>query len=378
MKKILFLIEDLKFGGVEVSLVNLLNSIDFEKHDYEITVLMWGDRYDVLEKLETNPHLKVKIVRIDALAFAFKILNRIISAEKTELLKNKIARALVFLTVKREHADVIIRYHHAVMKNLFVRLNNNSKKILWYHTSKYGSYLDEKYISNCNKIVVVNENCKKIMLSEDPQLSEKITVIENLIPYKEIRQKANVDINLFGKDTFNIVTCARISIAKGSDIVVNACKILSEQLESFKWYIVGEPTKDTMEYAEQIKNMIKEYGLEKQLILLGGKENPFPYFKQCDLYVQPSREEAQPLAVSEAQVCGAAIVSTDTVGAKSLIENDKTGYIVDISPEALAEKVYDLYNNRDKIAQVQKNVKNIDFDDKNKRIMESFYSIIEN
>lgn len=378
MKKILFLIEDLKFGGVEVSLVNLLNSIDFEKHDYEITVLMWGDRYDVLEKLETNPHLKVKIVRIDALAFAFKILNRIISAEKTELLKNKIARALVFLTVKREHADVIIRYHHAVMKNLFVRLNNNSKKILWYHTSKYGYYLDEKYTSNCDKIVVVNDDCREIMSQADPGLSNKLTVIENLVPYEEINLKADIQEKLFDESLFNIVTCARISIAKGSDIVVNACKILSEQLESFKWYIVGEPTKDTMEYAEQIKNMIKEYGLEKQLILLGGKKNPFPYFKQCDLYVQPSREESWGLTIAEAQVCGAAIVSTDTVGAKSLIENDKTGYIVDISPEALAEKVYDLYNNRDKIAQVQRNVKNIDFDDKNRRIMESFYSIIEN
>ena len=79
----------------------------------------------------------------------------------------------------------------------------------------------------------------------------------------------------------------------------------------------------------------------------------------------------------EAQICSLAVVTTNTVGGRQMVENGKTGFIVDISPEALAEKVYDLYNNRDKIAQVQKNVKNIDFDDKNRQIMESFYSIIE-
>ena len=43
MKKVLFLIEDLKFGGAEVSLVNLLNSLDFENHNFSTVLLMWGD-----------------------------------------------------------------------------------------------------------------------------------------------------------------------------------------------------------------------------------------------------------------------------------------------------------------------------------------------
>lgn len=41
-RKIVFLIEDLKFGGVEVSLINLLNSAEFEKHGYEAILIMWG------------------------------------------------------------------------------------------------------------------------------------------------------------------------------------------------------------------------------------------------------------------------------------------------------------------------------------------------
>ena len=63
MKKILFVIEDLKFGGVEVSLVNLLNSIDFEEHNYSAVLLMWGKHYEIMSKLKKNPRVKVKIIK---------------------------------------------------------------------------------------------------------------------------------------------------------------------------------------------------------------------------------------------------------------------------------------------------------------------------
>lgn len=46
VKRILFVIEDLKPGGVEVSLVNLLNLLDFETHKFKVTVIMWGNHYE--------------------------------------------------------------------------------------------------------------------------------------------------------------------------------------------------------------------------------------------------------------------------------------------------------------------------------------------
>ena len=93
--------------------------------------------------------------------------------------------------------------------------------------------------------------------------------------------------------------------------------------------------------------------------------------------MQPSREEAQPLAIAEAQICGAAIVSTDTIGAKSLIENGETGFVVDISAEALADKIYELYNDTEKIHRIRKNLEKTDFQKENKKIMERFYCLVE-
>lgn len=58
-RKIVFLIEDLKFGGVEVSLINLLNSAEFEKHGYEAILIMWGKEYDVLNKLSDDSEVKI-------------------------------------------------------------------------------------------------------------------------------------------------------------------------------------------------------------------------------------------------------------------------------------------------------------------------------
>lgn len=378
MKKILFIIEDLKFGGVEASLVNLLNCIDFDAHDYSITLLMWGKHYDMLDGLKKDKHIKVKILNTKTLDFVFNIIAKFIGESKSELRKNQIVRWLLLKKVKHEAADVVIRYHHAAMKRLFSYLKGHSKNIMWYHISKYGYYLDEKYTANCDKIVVVNNDCKKIMSQADPGLMNKLTVIENLVPYEEINLKATSQEKLFDEALFNIVSCARISPEKGIDIAVEACKILAEKAMNFKWYLIGDEMEATAEYAANIKAMIEENGLGEYFILLGSKKNPYPYFKQCELYVQVSREEALPLTISEAQACGTVVLSTDTVGGRRWIENGFTGYIVDISSEALANKIYELYNNREKIAKVRENVKNIDFDDKNKQIMESFYSIIEN
>lgn len=63
VKRILFVIEDLKPGGVEVSLVNLLNLLDFETHKFKVTVIMWGNHYENIGLLRRNERIKIKIVR---------------------------------------------------------------------------------------------------------------------------------------------------------------------------------------------------------------------------------------------------------------------------------------------------------------------------
>lgn len=56
-----------------------------------------------------------------------------------------------------------------------------------------------------------------------------------------------------------------------------------------KWYLIGYGGDEPL-----IRQKIDEAGMQARVIILGKKDNPYPYMRACDLYVQPSRYEARP------------------------------------------------------------------------------------
>lgn len=381
MKKILFIIEDFRFGGVEVSLINLLNHIDYDKKDYQVSVITYGTEYDMLSKLHANN--RVKLIRMDQrwLHVLENVLATIVGTQKAATMKNKVTRYLVVQTAKRGKYDVIIRYHHAAVKTLFNRLKKRTgqKFISYYHRSiPSEEYLCERYTRNCDTVVVCNDGCRQNVVNAFPYLEKKLFSLENLVPYTEIQAKAISDTVLFDKKYFNIVTCARIDSEKGIDTAIEACRILAQKDLCIRWYVIGSVTPERPEYGDYIRGLIRKYDLAETFILLGGKSNPYPYFTQCDLYVQPSKEEACPLTITEVQVCGSPIVATDTIGARALIQKDQTGCITENSAEALAEKMYELYCDREKLERIKSNVRKLNFAEYNRNILDRFYRLIEN
>lgn len=341
---------------------------------------MYGTHTDVLNKLKGNKNIRIINVNNKVVQCVGKFISKCMNQYRAEKLKNKLVRYLVIRHIKNNNYDVVIRYHHAAIKTLFTRLKKkrNQKFVTWYHRSiPTDYYLNKEYLNNCDKVIVVAEGCKQNILKECKFLKDKIFVIDNLVPYKEILSKMGCSQKLFSKDNFNIVTCARIDMEKGIDTAIETCKILKSKIDGLKWYVIGNVSDDRIEYGKYIEDMIKKYGLEEEFILLGGKQNPYPYFAQCDLYVQPSKEEACPLTTTEAQICCAPIVATETVGAKHLIKNDETGIISKNNPRALADAIYDMYINIEKRIRISDNVKKIDFEAYNNNILDKFYSIVD-
>ena len=156
MKKILFLIEDFRFGGVEVSLVNLLNNIDFKQKKYKVVVLMYGTHTDVLNKLKGNKNIRIINVNNKVVQCVENFISKCMNQYSAEKLKNKLVRYLVIRHIKNNNYDVVIRYHHAAIKTLFTRLKKkrNQKFVTWYHRSiPTDYYLNKEYLNNCDKVI---------------------------------------------------------------------------------------------------------------------------------------------------------------------------------------------------------------------------------
>ena len=101
--------------------------------------------------------------------------------------------------------------------------------------------------------------------------------------------------------------------------------------------------------------------------ITGYKDNPYPYMAAADIYVQPSYEEAQPLVLLEAMVLGKPIVSTKTVGGKTILKDGEKGVLTDFSGQAISKGIIFLINNPD-VRHSYENLYTLEDNEKEKQI----------
>ena len=119
------------------------------------------------------------------------------------------------------------------------------------------------------------------------------------------------------------------------DIPLICKKILDTGLH-VKWFIIGYGSKE-------IENVVRENaqkeGVEDNVVILGKKENPYPYIKVCDIYVQPSRYEGKSITVREAQILCKPVIVTNYPTAASQIQSGVDGVIVPMDVDACASEM---------------------------------------
>ena len=369
-KRILISVFDMEIGGIERSLINMLESFDYEKYEVDllichhtgdlmsflpskVNILPQIEKYTVFRKPVSQclkeGHYSLSVVRVLSKTLAN------IKAKKRNLeegagyiqMQLALKYSTPFIPKLSKKYDVAISYawpHDIVASNV-----NANKKIAWIHTDYSKLEIDNKIdLSVWNQfdhIASVSEECRNSFLTQYPTLKEKVITIENINSPEFIRNMAKEEIvlNEINRDHFNIVSVGRLSYVKGFDLAVQALRMLHDKgLTDIKWYVVGYGG-----YEEELKEIIAQNKLEDSFILLGKKTNPYTYIKACDLYVQPSRYEGKAVTVTEAKILGKPILITNYPTSKSQIEDGKEGLICDLSVEGIAKGIEKLYRDSD-------------------------------
>lgn len=375
MKKVLISSFDMEVGGVERSLISMLEHLNYQ--DYAVDLMLYSHQGDFLSLLPKNPclldevgeyttfrkgpsqilkekYFSLTLTRVISKAFA-NLLGRIKGFAEPGLIQMQLMwkYALPFLPRQDKKYDAAISYlwpHYFVAEKV-----NAKKKIAWIHTdySTIDTYvkMDLEMWNNYDHIIAVSEECKNSFLTKYKELKNKVVVIENITSPEFVRKMAEEKIDSFiTEDTrFKIITVARLSHAKGIDQAVQALKLLKDKgFNDIAWYVVGYGGDEAM-----INQLIKENSLENSFILLGKKMNPYPYIKACDLYVQPSRYEGKAVTVTEAKILGKPILITNYPTAKSQVEVGVDGIITELSINGIAAGIEKLYKDielRNKLA----------------------------
>ena len=109
---------------------------------------------------------------------------------------------------------------------------------------------------------------------------------------------------------------------------------------------------------------------------MGTKENPYPYIKNCDIYVQPSFTEGYCTTTMEAKILCKPIVTTDAPGMREQFVSGENGLIVNaMTPEALAQGIKTLLDHPEIMEKFRNALKKESYD--TTKELQKLYDLIE-
>ena len=365
MKKILFVINTLGYGGAERAMLNLFDILDPKKYEISLFVLTGQgelshalpDKVHLLNqnykdisvltkegrKLLMSSVLKAGIGKGLFLRRApYLIKNVLHMKRKGKILPDKLCWRLLAdgAPIIRKEYDLAVAYLEGGATYYVAEHVKAKKKAAFVHIdygqAGYGRELDMDCYRKIDWIFTVSDEVKDHFLEVYPEYEQKVSVFHNLVNQERIRRMANEGSGF--EDDFQgyrILTVGRLTHQKRYDIAIRAMALLKEKCKApVRWYVLGEG-----DLRNSLEQQIKDAGLEKEFILLGVKENPFPCYKNCDFYVHATGFEGKSIAIQEAQTLGKPILATDCSGNREQMTNGVDGCLCQLTPEAVSEQL---------------------------------------
>ena len=352
-KKLIFITEALWIGGIETALVNLLNRLDRER--YDVTCLILRDERETASRitaecrlLVADRHHTVSFEKPYRYARMYDLMEEPQHASRVRRLVWRALRLALRAPEARrysayikdqlggEHFDTAIIYSDRAAEYAVRAVNADRFLMFYHHGAMRREYHDTFGYRRAEKIIAVSEALAEKLRAFRPAYAEKIIAINNLTDADGVLEKSlEAPQQVFPRDSFNIVSCGRLSPAKGMDLAVDACALLVRRgVTGFHWWIVGGGPEEAA-----LRERAERLGVRDTVTLLGMRENPYPYIRQADLYVQPSRFEAYGLTIAEAMILNVPILSTDTDGARVLLTDGVSGALCAADAGSIADGV---------------------------------------
>lgn len=372
-KNILFVINTLGLAGAETALLELLER--FKPPEYQVELYVLLGQGELVERLPE--HVKLLNTRFSKesvhSAKGRKIMT--MTVIRAMLRRGVIFRKLPYLIGNM--ADMVKRHRFQTDKLLWRVLSDGGdypqkeydlavafieggaayyvadhvkakKKAVFLHIdyelSGYTRKLDQSCYLKYDRVFPISEETVKSFLEVYPECKDKTYVFHNIVNQKKIRVKAEQPGGFADAfDGTRILTVARLNKQKSFPIAIEAMEKLKKEGMNVRWYVLGEGDE-----RKNLEQLIEEKGLQKDFLLLGAVENPFPYYKQTDLYVHATAYEGKSIAIQEAQTLACSIIVSDIISNRQQVADGEDGVVCKLDAECLKNAITDLIRNPQK------------------------------
>lgn len=363
---VLFIIPQLSHGGSNRSLQSIFAS--FPDSDWAVYSLENGG--------EKTPYSSVFSSRLIEQGWIYKTCNGNVVLRKTlNALHNYLnidLWALVYShessrLLKATQCNTVIGFEESYA-TLFASFFKNVKKIAWMHCDYdlykvYSGGRDEhRLYQRFDKIIAVSNFAKEVFVRNFPETKDKTHVIYNLLDTSQIITDAQspIDDERFVTDCFTMVSIGRISEVKQFQKIPDYIRQIKQLRPTikFRWYVIGagDPY-----LKDEIERKTAEYSLYNELVLLGAKDNPYPYIKNSNLLVCTSRTESWSYVINEAKVLHTPVVTTRCGSSEEVVEHGITGYIT--KEQDLPALLVDMIEDKDELYScIRQKIKGFSYD----------------
>ena len=396
MNHLLFAIHYLELGGAERSLIGLLRALDYSK--VQVDLFVYSHRGELMTEIPQEVNLLPEIPEyaqierplIDVLKdgylrlFLARIMAKWQFAQYRKKNHPKDGNAIFSYVAKNvtpllppvnpdKEYDLAVSFlapHDIVLEKVHAR-----KKACWVHTDyttvDVNTDIERPVWCQYDHIAAVSEGVAEAFIKRFPSLCEKVDVISNIVDTQYVQEQSrafDVKAEMPQEDgTTRLLSVGRFSEAKNFDNVPDICRRIINAGVPVRWYLIGYGGDESL-----IRQRISETSMEKHVIILGKKDNPYPYMQACDLYVQPSRYEGCPVTIQEAQALGKPVVATAFPTVKSAIQDGVNGVIVPLDNEGCAQGIVQFIQNGGPSSFQNTSLLDIE----NKTALERFYSLL--
>ena len=368
MKKILFVSSSLGLGGSERCMAEMIRGMDLNKYNITLLALMGTENehnfdeririingYHSFERMNMpfSVFCKEAISQRNFCQLWHKLRYRVRTQRNRHHLSQDFWQELsVYVDPFEEVYDAVIGYGQGPASYFAIdKVPNAAKKILWLNTdlekARYNISFVRRFYEKADAVFTDSQNGVRNVNRLFPG-QQNVYFFHNMMDIDGILEKGTAyEPEYKHNGAWRLFSVGRLCEAKAFHLAISAASILKQRQVDFNWYIVGDGS-----LRKALEEQIIQLNLQDNVILLGKRENPYPWFAQCDLYVQTSIYEGSCMTLNEAMLFNKPVVTTNFPAAYEKIRDGQNGLICEMKPEDIASKIVLLLTDEDQYRRI--------------------------